>query len=132
MAGYSTTPLAKKLGIVEGSVLVLVHAPPGLQIDLPPDVSVRQRLRGRADVVVAVFTSVAPLDRRMDALVGEVFPSGGLWIAWPKRSSGIETDITDHSVRGLSIPRGLVDNKVCAIDDAWSALRVVWRRENRT
>ena len=111
---------------------MLVHAPPGLQIDLPPDVSVRQRLRGRADVVVAFFTSVAPLDRRMDALAGEVFPSGGLWIAWPKRSSGIETDITDHSVRGLSIPRGLVDNKVCAIDDAWSALRVVWRRENRT
>lgn len=132
MAGYSTTPLAKNLGIVEGSVLVLVHAPPGLQIDLPPDVSVRQRLRGRADVVVAFFTSVAPLDRRMDALAGEVFPSGGLWIAWPKRSSGIETDITDHSVRGLSIPRGLVDNKVCAIDDTWSALRVVWRRENRT
>jgi hypothetical protein len=132
LAGYSTTPLAKKLGIVEGSVLVVAHAPADLQFDLPPGVSLRQRLRGRADVVVAFFTSAATLDRRMDALAAEVFPSGGLWIAWPKKSSGIGTDVTDNAIRRLSIPRGLVDNKVCAIDDTWSALRVVWRRENRT
>jgi hypothetical protein len=124
--------LARKLGIVDGSILVLVNPPDGLQLELPPGVTVRRQLRGRADVVVAFVTSSAQLERRLEKLAAAVFPSGGLWIAWPKKSSGVPTDITDHVVRRLSIPRRLVDNKVCAIDDTWTALRVVWRREHRT
>jgi hypothetical protein len=60
-----------------------------------------------------------------------IFPDGGLWVAWPKRSSGVATDVTDHVVRALALERGLVDNKVCAIDETWTGLRLVWRRERR-
>ncbi len=132
MAGYSPTPLARKLGIVEGSVLVLASAPDEVQLELPPGVIVKRQLRGSADVVVAFVTSSNRLDQRMEKLADAVFPAGGLWIVWPKKSSGIPTDITDHIVRRIAIPLGLVDNKVCAIDDVWTALRLVWRLENRT
>jgi len=132
VAGYSPTPLAKKLGIVEGSVLVLASSPDAVELELPPGVIVRRQLQGRADVVVAFMTSSARLERRLAKLGAAVFPAGGLWIAWPKKSSGVPTDITDHIVRELSSSLGLVDNKVCAIDDTWTALRLVWRREYRT
>ena len=132
MAGYSPTPLAGKLGIVEGSVLVLASSPDEIQLELPPGVIVRRQLQGRADVVVAFMTSSNRLEQRLEKLGAAVFPAGGLWIAWPKRSSGVPTDVTDHVVRRLAIPLGLVDNKVCAIDETWTALRLVWRRENRT
>ncbi len=131
MAGTSGTPLAKKLGLVDGSGLVVLAAPDGLDLDLPPGVRVGRRLRGRTDVVLAFFTSAILLERRLDPLGAAVFPAGGLWIAWPKRTSGVPTDITDHVVRELSLPRGLVDNKVCAIDPTWTALRLVWRLEHR-
>jgi hypothetical protein len=77
------------------------------------------------------MTSSNRLEQRLEKLGAAVFPAGGLWIAWPKKSSGVPTDIDDHVVRALSIPLGLVDNKVCAIDETWTALRLVWRRENR-
>ncbi len=131
MTGYSPTPLSEKLGIVGGSVLVLASAPKDFQLELPPGVIVRRQLQGRADVVVAFVTSSNRLEQRLGKLAVAVFPAGGLWIAWPKRSSRVPTDITDHVVRRLSIPLGLVDDKVCAIDATWTALRVVWRRENR-
>ena len=131
MAGTSTTPLAKKLGIVDGSTVLIVGAPSDLRLELPPDVVVRQRNRGSADVVVVFLTSLSRLERQFEGLARTVHPSGGLWIAWPKQSSRIPTDMSDHVVRRLSLPRGLVDNKVCAIDDVWTALRLVWRREHR-
>ncbi len=131
MAGYSGTPLPKKLGIGDGMVVVLLDAPRDLQLDLPPTVRVKRQVRGRADVVVAFFTNVAKLEHRMDALSSIVYPSGSLWIAWPKRTSGVRTDMTDDAVRSAALRRGLVDNKVCAIDATWSSLRVVWRRERR-
>jgi hypothetical protein len=131
MAGDSGTPLTKKLGITEGSTLALVGAPPDVIDDLPPGVRVRHRARGAADVVVAFFTERRELERRMDALGKIVFPSGGLWVAWPKRSSGVATTVNEDVVRELALPLGLVDNKVCAIDDTWSGLRLVWRRERR-
>ena len=81
-------------------------------------------------MVFATRTRV--LEPRLDPLASMVFPSGGLWIAWPKRSSGMATDMTDDAVRRLALPRGLVDNKVCAVDATWTALRLVWRRELRT
>ena len=131
VAGNPSTPLAKKLGIVEDSVLVLVDPPDDLRLVLPPGVTVRRQLRGRADVVLAFVTDPTQLARRLERLAAAVFPSGGLWIAWPKQSSRIPTDMSDHVVRRLSLPRGLVDNKVCAVDDTWTALRMVWRREHR-
>jgi hypothetical protein len=92
---------------------------------------VKRRAGGHVDVAVAFFTSAAILEKRLDALAAMIFPAGGLWIAWPKKTSGIATDLGDNSVRAAALPRGLVDNKVCALDATWSALRLVWRRENR-
>ena len=132
MAGYSGTPLPKKLGITEGSTLALIGAPPGVIERLPPGVVVKRRARGSADVVVAFFTQRREFERRVDALARMVFPAGGLWVAWPKRSSGVETTMHENVVREVALPLGLVDNKVCAIDETWSGLRVVWRREGRS
>jgi hypothetical protein len=132
VAGYSGTPLASKLGIKEGSSFTLLHAPPDFRLDLPSEVTVRHRARGRSDVVLAFFTTMVRVRVRADALGQLVFPAGGLWIAWPKRSSGRATDVTDHELRRTLLPKGLVDNKVCAVDDTWTGMRFVWRRENRT
>ncbi len=131
MAGYSGTPLPKKLGITEGSTVALLAAPPGVIGDLPADVTVKRQARGTADVVVAFFTERRDFERRIDALGRMIFPAGGLWVAWPKRSSGLQTTMGEDVVRAVALPLGLVDNKVCAIDETWSGLRVVWRRERR-
>jgi hypothetical protein len=132
VAGYSGTPLAKKLGIGEGSTLALIDAPPGVVEGLPPGVTVTRQARGTADVVVAFFTQRRQFERRIEALGRMVFPSGGLWVAWPKRASGVETTMHDGVVREVALPLGLVDNKVCAIDETWSGLRLVWRRQHRS
>jgi hypothetical protein len=131
VAGYSQTPLPTKLGLREGATLAVLNGPPGVLTDLPSGVAVKHQARGTADIVVAFFTKRSLLERRISTLGTMIFPAGGLWIAWPKRSSGVETDITDNGIRQAAIPLGLVDNKVCAIDETWSALRVVWRRERR-
>jgi hypothetical protein len=98
---------------------------------LPPHVTVKRQARGLVDVVLAFFVQQKKLDQRLPGLAAMIFPSGGLWIAWPKRMSGLVTDLTDQVVRDLVLPRGLVDNKVCAVDETWSALRFVWRLEHR-
>jgi hypothetical protein len=131
VAGPSGTPLAKKLGVGEEDGLVLLHGPDRLVLDLPSGLPITRRLPDRAHVVLAFFTNALRLDRDLEGLGSAIFPAGSLWIAWPKRSSGVATDITDHRVRELALPRGLVDNKVCAIDPTWTALRLVWRREHR-
>jgi Protein of unknown function (DUF3052) len=133
-AGYSGTPLAKKLGIKEGSRVTALGAPadfPALLAPLPDGVAVRDRLRGPLDVIVFFTTSRAELAHRLAALRKALDPAGGLWIAWPKRSSGVETDMTEDVVREVALPTGLVDNKVCAIEETWSGLRLVIRLENR-
>jgi hypothetical protein len=132
MAGYSGTAVAQKLGIVEGSRLALIGEPDGVIEGLPAGVTVTRRVQGKADVVVAFFNQKAEYERRVAALGRMIFPAGGLWIAWPKRSSGMETTMHDEVVREVALPLGLVDNKVCAINDTWSGLRIVWRRERRT
>jgi hypothetical protein len=132
VAGYSGTPLPTKLGIKEGMAVALLKAPPGVVADLPNGVVVKRQARGSADVVVAFFTRRAELDRRLASLGQMIFPAGGLWIAWPKRAAGVPTDISDNVVREVALPLGLVDNKVCAIDETWSGLRVVWRRDRRS
>jgi hypothetical protein len=131
VVGYSGTPLPAKLGIKEGATVVLLKAPDGLLADLPPGVVVKRQARGTADVVVAFFTRRAEFEGRLGSLSKLIFPAGGLWIAWPKVSSGVETDITAEVVREVALPLGLVDNKVCAISETWTGLRVVWRVERR-
>ncbi|HEX7459799.1 MAG TPA: DUF3052 domain-containing protein [Acidimicrobiales bacterium] len=131
MAEHSGIPLAAKLGIRPGVVVALLHLPDDLVLDLPADVTVRRRAAGRADVAVDFVTRAPELERRIDRLGALIHPAGALWIAWPKRASGVATDMTDHVVRDLALPRGLVDNKVCALDDTWTGLRVVWRVANR-
>jgi hypothetical protein len=131
VAGYSGTPLARKLGIKEGSTLALLNEPSGTVAPLPTGVTVKRQARGSADVAVAFFTDRAVLERRVGALSKMVFPDGGLWVAWPKKSSGLATTVDENVVRAVALPLGLVDNKVCAIDATWSGLRLVWRRERR-
>jgi hypothetical protein len=135
VTGYSGTPLPQKLGIKAGSVLVLVAAPDDFEETLgplPDGVVARRRLLQHADVVVAFFTRRHVLERRLEQLGRVVFPDGGLWIAWPKKASGVDTDLTEDSLREVALPLGLVDNKVCAIDETWSGLRLVWRKDRRT
>ena len=120
-----------KLGIKPGATFALLNAQPGVISGLPSGVVVRHQARGAADVVVQFVTKRSKLEQRIGMLEKMIFPEGGLWIAWPKRASGIETDVTDHVVRDLALPRGLVDNKVCAIDETWTGLRLVWRRDLR-
>jgi hypothetical protein len=130
VAGYSETSLLRKLGITDDATVALIGAPDGV-IPLSATVAVRTTARGSADVVVAFFRQRSDLERKVQALGRMVFPAGALWVAWPKRSSGMPTDITDEVIRQVALPLGLVDNKVCAIDDTWSGLRVVWRKERR-
>jgi hypothetical protein len=130
MAGYSGTPLTRKLGIKPGARLGLLAAPEGFDQtlgELPVGVAVRRRARGPLDVAVAFFVARSVLERRLPALHAALDPAGGLWIAWPKRSSGVATDLSDGVVRELGLATGLVDNKVCAVDETWSALRFVYR-----
>jgi hypothetical protein len=132
MAGYSGTPLARKLGIGEGERLGLLAAPDGFAIpELPGGVEVRTQARGPFGVIVSFHTERRDLERRLPALMKALDVDGGLWIAWPKKASGLATDITEDTVRDVALPTGLVDNKVCAIDDTWSGLRLVLRRELR-
>ncbi|MGQ0805535.1 MAG: DUF3052 domain-containing protein [Actinomycetota bacterium] len=134
-AGYSGTPLPKKLGIKEESRLAIVgEVPKGFDRTLgklPPGVEVRHQARGRVDVIVCFVTRRAELARRFPGLKRTLEPDGGLWIAWPKRASGVPTDMTEDVVREIGIPGGLVDNKVCAIDETWSGLRLVYRVADR-
>jgi hypothetical protein len=132
MAGYSGTPLARKLGVRPGDRLALLSAPNGFAIDgLPPGVEVSRRASPARDVIVSFHTRRADLDRRFPTLMRALVADGGLWVAWPKRASGVATDITEDVVRDVALPTGMVDNKVCAIDDTWSGLRLVLRRELR-
>jgi hypothetical protein len=133
-AGYSGTPLARKLGIKPGARVALLGAPPDFDAtlgELAPEVTIRRRLRGSVDVIVAFHVRRAELERRLPALRGALDPAGGLWVAWPKRASGVPTDLTESVVRELGLAAGLVDNKVCAIDGVWSGLRLVFRLRDR-
>lgn len=134
MSGYSGTPLVRKLGIAAGASVSFQSAPDGfteLLGELPAGAVVRKTIGGARDLIVSFVVRRRDLERRMERLGTAVFPAGSLWVAWPKRSSAIETDVTEDIVREVALPLGLVDNKVCAIDETWSGLRLVWRRELR-
>jgi len=132
MAGYSGTPLAQKLGIKPDSRLAVLDAPEGFAIsDLPDGVDVRTTARGVSDVILSFHTSRVTLVKRLPALLRALDVDGGLWISWPKRASKVPTDITEDVLRDVCLPIGLVDVKVCAIDDTWSGLRLCLRKELR-
>jgi hypothetical protein len=132
-AGYSGTPLAAKLGVRAGSTVRLVDAPDGFEMTLaaPEGAVVRRQGPYKADVVVVFVTTYAALAKHVPKLGDAIHPNASLWVAWPKKSSGVPTDVTEDSVRDVALPLGLVDNKVCAVTDVWSGLRLVWRKERR-
>jgi hypothetical protein len=138
MAGYSGTPLPQKLGIKEGHRVALVDPPEGFDLGtLPAGAAVSRGLAARGapppplDVIVAFVKRRVELAERLDACRARLAQSGGLWIAWPKQASGVATDVVEDAIRQVALPTGLVDNKVCAIDDTWSGLRLVIRKELR-
>lgn len=133
-AGYSTTPLSKKLGIKAGHRVALVSAPANFEGLLGAAVAtatVGRRLRGAADIFLFFPKSAHDLERRLPDLVTRLKSDGGLWIAWPKKRSGVSTDLDFDIVQGAGLSAGLVDNKVCAVDEVYSGLRFVFRREDR-
>jgi hypothetical protein len=134
MAGYSGTPLPKKLGIKAGARLALLAPPQGFVRTLgplPDGVEVRTQARGRLDVIVFFATRRRELARRFPGMARAIGPAGVLWVAWPKKASGVATDLTFEPVQEIGLECGLVDNKVCAIDDTWSGLRFVHRLADR-
>lgn len=135
MAGYSNTPLPKKLGIKEGMTVAILNAPNYFEFDLgdlPDDVEIlRDADAGPADIYLIFAAHAAEAERGFERAVTYLPPDGAIWFAWPKRASGRETDIREDTLRDLFLPTGMVDNKVCSIDDTWSGLRFVVRKENR-
>jgi hypothetical protein len=127
--------LPKKLGIKQGARVVVVHPPanlPGLLADLPIDARVEPFDQARAaDVALLFARQSAALEGAFQALAEAIRPAGGLWVCWPKRASGIATDLDENVVRLYGLSCGLVDNKVCAIDETWSGLRFVYRLKDR-
>jgi Protein of unknown function (DUF3052) len=133
-AGYSGTPLPRKLGFKPGMKAALLGAPDGFDATLgalPDGVAVARRLGGSKDLVVVFVTERADLARRVEALRRAIAPDGMVWVAWPKKASKVPTDMTEDVVRDVALPAGLVDVKVCAIDATWSGLKLVIRRELR-
>ena len=133
MAGYSGTPLARKLGIAAGYRVLLDGAPDAFALDgLPDGVALARRPGpGPYDVIVCFCPDAGRLRRRWPVLHSRTTSAGALWIAWPKRASGVATDVTEDVVREIALSGGLVDNKVCAIDETWSGLRLVYRLSDR-
>jgi hypothetical protein len=133
-AGYSGTPLARKLDIKPGHRVLLERAPVDLALEgLPGDVRPHRRIAGTApyDVIVTFCADRERLDNRLPALIPRLTTAGGLWVGWPKRSSGLATDLTEDVVRNAGLASGLVDVKVCAIDGVWSGLKLVRRLRDR-
>jgi Protein of unknown function (DUF3052) len=134
MAGYSGTPLAKKLGIKPGTVLCAVGAPPNylaLLEPLPEDVSITRRAKDNIELVHLFTKSRSELLKLLARYKAKLKQDGAIWVSWPKKSSGIPSEITEHTVREVALPMGLVDIKVCAVDDVWSGLKLVIRKAER-
>ncbi|MGI9017433.1 MAG: DUF3052 domain-containing protein [Euzebya sp.] len=134
-AGYSGTPLYKKLGLTEGMRLGLDNPPAefvGLTLlPVPAGVTMATRIAGNMDIVMGFYDRRRDLEKRLPVLRRRIPDDGAIWIAWPKKTSRVPTDITEDVVREVALPTGLVDNLVCAIDEVWSGLRLVIAVENR-
>jgi hypothetical protein len=131
-AGYSGTPLPQKLGIKAGHRVLLAGAPDGFDLGPLPGVDLHRRAgRTPYDVVLLFCADLRRLEREFVPQAGRLVANGGLWVVWPKRSSGVPTDLDENRVRAFGLAAGLVDNKVCAIDATWSGLRFVVRLRDR-
>ena len=135
MAGYSGTPLWKKLGYRPGIVALVESAPPGYaeSLSLPREVvpEWRQRVDQRTGLVHVFVTAFSSLEQRLKSLRKSMAPECVVWVSWPKKASGVATDVTEDRVRDAALPLGLVDVKVCAVDDVWSGLKLVVRKTLR-
>lgn len=134
MAVYAGTPLPKKLGIGPDMCIVLVNAPADFENQLgktPSGTSVKRQLRGKADLIIWFLEDRNVLERDLLKVAGHLTEKGGIWIAWPKKASGVKSDLSQVVVRKIGLAAGLVDHKVCSIDDTWSGLRFVWRKCRR-
>ena len=133
MAGYSGTPLIKKLGIKPGFNVALVNAPRDFtrDLDLPSDVAINSRSSKPIDFVLLFVKTEKVLTVGFSQYAARLDPSGMIWIAWPKKSSGVATDLSFTNVQGIGLAAGLVDVKICAIDDVWSGLKFVFRLKDR-
>jgi hypothetical protein len=130
--GYSGTPLARKLGIRPGAVVALMGGPRGWAVpDLPEGVTIRRTLGSGADVVIAFVRRARDLDRIVGAVSAVLGAQDALWLLWPRRAAGHDSDITDNLLREVVLPTGLVDVKVAAVGEDWSGIRFVWRLEVR-
>ncbi|MEK6322031.1 MAG: DUF3052 domain-containing protein [Acidobacteriota bacterium] len=133
-AGYSGTPLAKKLGIKEGFRVALVGAPNGFPDELghlPAGVSFVTSMSAQLDLILFFAKTQSELVRNFSRLAAKLAPAGMLWIAWPKKASGVATDLADYHVRQIGLDAGLVDTKVCAVNEVWSGLKFVIRLKDR-
>jgi hypothetical protein len=132
MTGYSGTALVKKLGIKEGmTVGIIGERPAGFALEDPPSgTRIHERIEP-SDVFLIFATASAALDELFHQAMKQIPADGAIWVGWPKKASGVETDLTENTMRDLFLPTGMVDNKVCAIDETWSGLRFVVRKENR-
>jgi len=134
MSGYSGTPLAKKLGIGAGSRVLVRGAPPSyrkLVAPLPAGVRLVRRADEATDIVHLFVTRRSALAQQLQQALAAMRPDAAIWVSWPKKASGVVTDLTEDAIRALALPLGLVDIKVCAVDETWSALKLVIRKANR-
>lgn len=134
MAGYSGTPLAQKLGIKPGTIVVAINAPPHYEKLLGPiagEVRFTNRAKADANFIHFFTKSRAELEKQLARLRPKLVDPGMLWVSWPKKSSGIVTDVTEDVIRAVALPLGFVDVKVCAVDETWSGLKLMIRRTNR-
>ena len=134
MAGYSSTPLAKKLGLKPGSTLWAVNAPQNyaeLLAPMPEDVKVVPTMSPAVDVFHIFTKSRISLEDILKKTLAKMRANASIWVSWPKKASKVETDITEDVVRAVALPLGLVDIKVCAVDEVWSGLKLMIRLENR-
>ena len=134
MEGYSGTPLARKLGIKPGSRVFVDGVPMAyeqLLAPMPEGVNMASAMDSSTDIVHLFFTSRTELAAALKRSPGQLRPDAALWVSWPKKASGVPTDITEDVIRELALPLGLVDIKVCAVDAVWSGLKLVIRKEHR-
>lgn len=134
MTGYSGTALSQKLGIKPGARVKTKGAPAGYEsliAPLPAGAFVSSQLRGPVDILHIFSTSRANLQRMLKSGLSATRPHGAIWVSWPKKASGVSTDLTEDVIRQVALPMGLVDVKVCAVDETWSGLKLVLRKDRR-
>ena len=134
VAGYSGTPLPKKLGLKDGGTMVLLNAPIGIEkllMPLPAGARLTSKLAASNDLVVLFCKDLAALKKSLPATSKKLHANGSLWISWPKKTSKLYVDLSEDGIRTLALPTGLVDVKVCAVNEDWSGLKLMVRKEQR-